>query len=159
MNAIKVRTILAIFLLFSLILVVSGRPATAATPLVTVSGGGRATFDPGEELEGLETKFSVGAQLNEDGSAAGHFNCLIEGVVVLTGDVLSGHMNPDGSVTLEGLGTVVDLEFGIFRNEPFSVTMEAGGPGEGHFVYTDVVTGPAGDAETVSHGQIMINTH
>ena len=159
MNTKKVMIIMVILLASGLGLLLSGHPATAATPVVTVSGGGRATFDPGEEMEGFETKFSVGAQLREDGTAGGHFNCLIEGVVVITGDVLSGQMNPDGSVTLEGLATIVDLEFGIFRNEPFMVIMEAGGPGEGHFVYFDAVTGPAGDAETVSHGQIMINTH
>lgn len=159
MNAKKKLTVLVAFLLVGLALVISGRPATATMPVVTVTGGGRATFDPGEELEGMETKFSVGAQLYGDGSANGHFNCLVEGIVVIAGDVLSGKMNPDGSVTLEGLATWADTEFGIFRNEPFVVTLEAGGPGVGHFVYADRITGPDGDAETVSHGQIKINSH
>lgn len=160
MNGKKVKNILVILILSSLILLLTSHLATAAMPAVMVTGGGRATFDPGEELEGLETKFSVGAKLNSDGSASGHFNCLIESVVVISGDIHSGQMNSDGSVTLDGTGTIVEIVTGIiFRDEPFRVTMWPGGPGEGRFIYFDVVTGPAGDAETVSHGQIMIDTH
>ena len=107
--------------------------------------------------EGAVTNFAVGAHLREDGTASGHFDCEIPGVVVISGDITQGEANADGSVTFRGLATVVDLEFGIFRDEPFTVTLWEGGPGVGRFLYDDTVIPDPGDLEEVVTGQINIH--
>ena len=102
------------------------------------------------------TNFGVGAHLREDGTASGHFNCEIPGVVTISGDITGGQENGDGSVTFTGLATVVDLEFGIFREEAFTVTLWEGGAGVGRFLYEDTVVPFPGDLEELVTGQIKI---
>jgi len=158
MNAKKVITVSAIFLLASFIALLSASYAGAAKPTVTVNGGGMAVVIEGQLLpEGAVTNFAVGAHLREDGTASGHFDCEIPGVVVISGDITQGEANADGSVTFRGLATVVDLEFGIFRDEPFTVTLWEGGPGVGRFLYDDTVIPDPGDLEEVVTGQINIH--
>ncbi len=104
------------------------------------------------------TNFAVGAHLREGGTASGHFNCVIPGAVVISGDFTEGNENVDGSVTFSGFATIVDFEFGgIFRDEPFTVTFWEGGPGVGQFLYDDLVIPDPGDLEEVVTGQIKIH--
>jgi len=160
----------------------------ADRPLATISGGGTAAFNGGEELEGFTTQFSVGAGVwnvpVENGcdddfadlgdewegleavagdfmNADGHFMCMLqikgEGMVVILGTVSQGRLNADGSATLCGRATIVDHFVGeIFTAEPFAVTLREGPDG---FTYYDVVTGPAGDGETVVKGKITLKLH
>lgn len=158
MNAKRSITVLVIFLLASLIALLPASYAVAAKPTVTVNGGGMAVVIEGRALpEGAVTEFAVGAHLREDGTASGHFTCEIPGVVTVSGDIKQGEANADGSVTFRGLATFVDLEFGIFRDEPFTVTLWEGGPGVGRFLYDDTVVPDPGDLEEVVTGQIQIH--
>ena len=167
-----------------LILSVAG-PALAGNTVATVSGGGTAAFDPGEELEGETTQFAVGAIVSDvpvpndidplldglgvgdftvsDGNffdATGEFNCSLAiedvGFVMIIGHVSQGRVNGDGSITLCGLADIPIDTFsgGAFFDCPFAVTFRADGSG---FTYYDVITGPAGDAETVVHGNINVH--
>ena len=169
-----------------LLVVSMSEEVQAGKPLANVSGGGTAAFDAGEELEGETTQFAVGAIVRDepidnqcdadlddlgvgdflvtDGddfmAATGEFNCslMIEdvGFVVIIGHVSQGRVNGDGSVTLCGLA---DIPIDTFSGEsfvdcPFAVTFRADGSG---FTYYDIITGPAGDAETVEKGNIKVH--
>ncbi len=128
--------------------------AHGAQRLAKVSGGGTATFD---FIEGLQSQYAIGATAYDDGSAQGHFVCMIVGVVTISGEIAAGSSNSDGSVTFSGVGHGIDhLLGGPFENCPFEVTLWAGGPGVGRFLYNDCVVPPPGDAETVSKGAIAI---
>ena len=125
-------------------------------PVGTVSGGGTADF---VEFEGLSTQFSVGAVIREDGSVRGHFTCMMVHVVTISGIVEEAVLNEDGSVTLSGTAQGVDHLFPEkpFFDCPFEVTLFAGGPGVGGFIYSDCVV--TDDIEVVRAGHIMINEH
>ncbi|MEX0714370.1 MAG: hypothetical protein WD278_18685 [Pirellulales bacterium] len=147
------------FAALAAVFALAGLPATAqaAGPQVTVSGGGTASFD---FVEGLESQFSVGAVIHDDGSVEGHFMCMIVGIVAISGHVTDGTLNADGSVTLSGVGhgiVLIPEVFGPFEDCPFEVTLWQGGPGVGRFFYSDCVA--VGDAETVESGHIMIKVH
>jgi hypothetical protein len=95
----------------------------------------------------------------DDGTATGHFTCVIPGFVTISGHVEEGmFLGGDPSVVhLKGTSTVVD-HFG--GNPPlvvpdfFEVTLTEGGPGEGGFFYVDSVT--SGDEEVILTGRINI---
>jgi hypothetical protein len=126
----------------------------AGDAVAKVSGGGTATFD---FVEGLQSQFAIGSTVYDDGSAKGHFVCMIVGVVAISGDVTDGSVNPDGSVTVSGDAHGIDHTFGgPFGECPFTVTFWRGGPNVGQFLYSDCVVPPPGDAETVSKGRIKI---
>ncbi len=161
------------------------RAAMAGPPIAHVSGGGTGAFDPGEELDGFTTQFAVGAIVSDEptanecdaaldglglgdftvtdgdfSAATGEFNCSVnfmgEGFAIIIGHVSQGRLNGDGTVTLCGRADVVDLFLGeIFLDCPFAVQLEDGDPD--HFVYYDIVTGTAGDAETIVNGQINVH--
>lgn len=156
----KMMSLIMTFVFAGLVVLLSANYALAAQPVATVNGGGIAAFDPGEELAGEVTEFSVGAHLHADGTATGHFNCVIAGFATIVGDVQNGTIIDGNTVYLSGKAMFTDQFDGnpplIEREEDFNVTLTAGGPGEGHFLYVDKITGPAGDAETVVTGQINI---
>ncbi len=123
-------------------------------PVIKVNGGGTATFD---EVPDLASQFAVAATKHADGSVEGEFTCMIVGVVAITGNIDTIEYVGEDTVTLTGVGHGIDLVpqfFGPFFGCEFTITLSAGGPGVGGFVYTDCVVGP--DAETVSKGHIMI---
>lgn len=129
--------------------------AQRGAPAAHVSGGGEAAFD---EVPGLTSIFSVGANVYDDGSANGAFMCMIHDVVVIHGQVLTGTVNGDGSVTLEGVGDGIEFVAGEpvpFEDCGFEVTLWSGGPDVGRFLYRDCVA--TGDAETVIRGHIFIH--
>lgn len=131
--------------------------AAAAGPAVVVNGGGQSTFDLFEE----GTNFAIGARIGSDGSASGHFNCVIPGGVTISGNIDQGWTNSDGSVTFAGFATVQDKFFGtppfiLIKGEPFTVTFWEGGPGVGRFLYDDTVVPDPGDPMTVVTGMVHI---
>jgi len=147
---------------------------------VRVTGGGTGTF--GADLDGDGdidgSQFGIGVTIRANGSAQGHFLCLMAGrsdilglpVMVVQGPVSSGDVNGDGSVTFSGVGTVNLGNGTIFGGIPFAVTVTAGGPGVGTLQLTVIgaFDGVPGDTllgngnydlpvETVASGRIKIH--
>ena len=131
--------------LFALVLfaaiAVSATPATALVArAVHVNGGGTGLFiDPSVTPTdmGLTTNFAVGLTVNSDGSATGHFTCLIPGIVVVDGHYDSAtYDSGTGVVTASGVGI---LYFPTFDSIPvdFTNTFKAGGPGVGVFTLSE----------------------
>lgn len=160
----------------------SDRAAAAPAHGVRVTGGGTTTF--GADLDGDGdvdgSHFGFAAVIAGDGSAQGHFTCLMAGnanflglrLMAVQGPVTSGA--PDGR-SFSGTATVKVLNaFGpgvqsIFRDIPFAVVVTPGGPGVATLQLTvfGVFDGVAGDVapgnhnydlakETLTTGQIRI---
>jgi hypothetical protein len=154
--------------------------ALAAQGTVKVTGGGTGTF--GKDLDGDGdidgSQFGVGVILQADGSAQGHFECLMAGrsqiatfhLMSVGGPVTRGAVNSDGSVTLSGNATVHLNPDMVLRDVPFRVKLTAGGPGVGHIQLTVIghFDGGPGDTilgngnydlppDTVRSGQIVIH--
>jgi len=161
----------------------SDRAAAPSALSVQVTGGGSTTF--GADLDGDgdvdATHFGFAAAIAGDGSAQGHFTCLMAGnanflglhLMAVQGPVTSGA--PDGH-SFSGTATVKVLNaFGpgvqsIFRDIPFTVAVTPGGPGVATLQLTvfGVFDGVAGDVapgnanydlakETLTTGQITIH--
>ena len=157
--------------------------AAALVHAVRVMGGGTTTF--GADLDGDGdvdgSHFGFAAVIDVDGSAQGHFTCLMAGnadflglhLMAVQGPVTSGA--PDGR-RFSGTATVKVLNaFGpgvqsIFRNIPFVVAVTPGGPGVATLQLTvlGVFDGVPGDVatgngnydlarETLTTGQITIH--
>jgi hypothetical protein len=133
--------------------------------VATVGGGGTGLFiDPSVTPtdQGLFTNFGVGLQIYADGSATGHFTCMIPGIVVVDGHYTAGSYDADtGVATGSGVGVIYFPQYDpipvLFTN-----TFAAGGPGVGVFTLsetsgyfpnypTDV------DTEVVIKGKITIH--
>jgi hypothetical protein len=141
--------------------------ATVLSPLgvfaqrpTVVNGGGTGSVDGSTVF----SQFGMGVLLHSDGSAQGHFQCLMAGLAAIPGlhlmsvggRVTSGALNPDGSVTFSGVGTVNLGDSGKLTDEPFTVTVTAGGVGVGTL---QLSCGPCGGAlpiETIFSGRIDI---
>ena len=99
-----------------------------------VNGGGTGLFiEPSitPTDQGLTTNFGFGVTIYADGSAKGHFTCLIPGIVVVDGDYLAGSYDEEtGVATASGVGI---LYFPTFDPIPveFTNTFTDGGPGVG----------------------------
>ncbi|HYU00679.1 MAG TPA: hypothetical protein VEK85_09900 [Gemmatimonadales bacterium] len=159
------------------------RAAELGTHSVQVTGGGTTTFgadlDSDGDIDG--SHFGFAAVIASDGSAQGHFTCLMAGnanflglhVMAVQGPVTSGA--PDGR-SFSGTATVKVLNaFGpgvqsTFRDIPFVVAVTPGGPGVATLQLTvlGVFDGVAGDVargngnydlarETLTTGQITIH--
>ncbi len=147
--------------------------------ILSVNGGGQGTF--GADLDGDGdidgSHFGIGVSIYRDGSAKGHFECLMAGnadilglpLMAVGGKVNNGSANANGSATFGGIATVNLGNGQIFRGVPFSVTVRAGGPGVGSLTLTviGVFDGVPGDTkvgngnydlptETVASGQIKM---
>lgn len=152
-------------------------PSGAAQP-VTATGGGTGTFnadlDGDGEIDG--THFGFGVVQNAKGVVLGHFTCQMAGnmdflglnLMLVEGQVSSGIFAPT-SVTFSGTADVTFEPGGVFTDVPFTVTVNAGGPGVGTLQLTliGVFDGVAGDTipsdnnyslpvETVLSGLISI---
>src|SRR6266542_1472130 len=120
----------------------SDRAAAPSAHAVQVTGGGTTTFDADLDGDGDvdASHFGFAAVIASDGSAQGHFTCLMAG----NADFLGLHlMAVQGAVTrgaldghsFRGTATVKVLNaFGpgvqsIFRDIPFVVAVTPGGPG------------------------------
>src|SRR3989449_7848554 len=161
----------------------SDRSAAPSAHSVQVTGGGTTTF--GADLDGDGdvdgSHFGFTAVIADDGSAQGHFTCLMAGnanflglhVMAVQGPVTSGAL--DGR-SFRGTATVKVLSaFGpgvqsIFRDIPFVVAVTPGGPGVATLQLTvlGVFDGGPGDVapgngnydlarETLTTGQITIH--
>ncbi len=156
-RAAAATTVIAATMLFTQV-------ASAGRPLVTVSGGGTASFIGNPFFE--TSQFSVGAVIRDNGRVTGHFTCMIVGVVTISGHVDDFDLNYDGggnleSVTLRGTAHGPDHFSGEkpFTGCDFEVELFQGGPGTGMFIYSDCVVPPPGDHEIVTNGHIMLTDH
>jgi hypothetical protein len=133
-----------------------------AKAVAKVSGGGTADFivTPNSVTTSGFTDFSVGVTVYDDGTAQGHFVCMIPAVVTISGDVLTAVVNGDGSVTVTGLGRGYDhFSQTAFSDLPFSARFRRGGPAVGGFDYRDEsgYFGPGQfDTEVIRRGMIQI---
>jgi hypothetical protein len=163
--------------------VTSAAQSAAARPSVQTTGGGTTTF--GTDLDGNgainSSHFGFAAVIASDGSAHGHFMCLMAGNAEILGLKLMAVQGPvtfgsaDGT-RFGGTATVkVFHAFGngresIFENVPYSVVVAPGGAGVGTLQMTvsGVFDGVAGDVvvgngnydlakETVHSGRITIH--
>ena len=171
-------------------------PFAVAQSTVRVTGGGTGTFADGDidpwdlgnppldgDLDGDGdidgSQFGIGVTIRtEDGSAQGHFLCLMAGrsdilglsLMAVQGPVNTGTDNGSGSVSFSGVGTVNLGNGTIFSDIPFNVTVTAGGPGVGTLQLTVIgaFDGVPGDTlpgngnydlpvETVASGRIKIH--
>ena len=161
----------------------SDRAAASPAPAVRVMGGGTTTF--GADLDGDGdvdgSHFGFAAVIAGDGSAQGHFTCLMAGnanflglhVMAVQGPVTSG--SPDG-LSFSGTATVKVLNAAgpgvqsTFRDIPFVVAVTPGGAGVATLQLTvlGAFDGVAGDVapangnydlarETLTTGQITIH--
>ena len=160
----------------------SDRAAAPPAHAVRVTGGGTTTFgvdlDGDGDIDG--SHFGFAAVIAGDGSARGHFTCLMAGnanflglhLMAVQGPVTSG--SPDG-LSFSGTATVKVLNAAgpgvqsTFRDIPFVVAVTPGGPGVATLQLTvlGVFDGVAGDVatgngnydlarETLTTGQITI---
>jgi len=152
--------------------------AQAQAPTM-VYGGGTGTF--GRDLDGNgdveASQFGMGVTILGNGSARGHFLCLMAGrsdigpfpVMSVSGPTMTGFLAADSTATFSGIATVNLGNGQIFRGIPFQVTVSRGGPGVGTLRLTvvGVFDGGPGDTtvgngnydlptETVTSGQIAI---
>jgi hypothetical protein len=155
------------------------RPASAQGT-VRVTGGGTGTFDADLDGDGDidGSQFGIGVTIRANGSAKGHFLCLMAGrsdilglpVMAVQGPVDEGTVNGNGSATFSGVGSVNLGNGTIFNGIPFDVTVTAGGPGVGTLQLTVIgaFDGVPGDTlpgngnydlpvETVASGRIKIH--
>ena len=157
----KVSCLFAVALLAAL--TVAATPSTAQAADVHVGGGGTGLFvDPSVTPTdmGLTTDFAVGLTVYSDGSATGHFTCLVPGIVVVDGRYVSASYNAmTGVVTASGIALNVFPGFD-FLVTTFTTTFKAGGPGVGMFTLTDdsgyFAGAPFIDTEVVRRGTIGI---
>ncbi|PYP09240.1 MAG: hypothetical protein DMD59_09600 [Gemmatimonadetes bacterium] len=158
------------------------RATTLATHPVQVTGGGTTTF--GADLDGDGdvdgSHFGFSAVIASDGSAQGHFTCLMAGnadflglhVMAVQGPVTNGALDGhsfSGTATVKVLNAFGPGVESIFRDIPFVVTVTPGGPGVATLQLTvlGVFDGVPGDVatgngnydlarETLTTGQIAI---
>jgi len=145
-----------------------------------VTGGGTGTF--GADLDGDGdidgSQFGMGVVIHPDGSAQGHFECLMAGrsdilglpLMAVEAKVTDGSITLDGQATFGGVARVNLANGQIFREMPIQVTVTEGVVGEGALQLTvigafdgvpgDTITGNGNydlPNEIVSSGQIKIH--
>lgn len=171
-------------MLVLVVFVLTSSPDSHAASATHVTGGGTGTFDADLDGDGdvEASQFGIGAVIHADGSAKGHFNCLMAGrsdilglaLMAVQGKITSGSVSGN-TATLSGTASVLltrsTLE-GVPEGKfalPFTVTVIAGGPGAGGMSLTVIgaFDGAPGDvvaangnydlaAETVRSGGITI---
>ena len=161
----------------------SDRAAAPLARAVQVTGGGTTTF--GADLDGDGdvdgSHFGFAAAIAGDGSARGHFTCLMAGnadflglhVMAVQGPVTNGALDGhsfSGTATVKVLNAFGPGVESIFRDIPFVVAVTPGGPGVATLQLTvlGVFDGVPGDVapgnnnydlakETLTTGQITIH--
>jgi hypothetical protein len=161
--------------------VTSAAQSAAARPSAQTTGGGTTTF--GADLDGNGainlSHFGFAAVIASDGSAHGHFMCLMAGNAEILGLKLMAVQGPVTFGSADGTsfgGTATVKVFGgngqnsVFANVPYSVVVAPGGAGVGTLQMTvnGVFDGVAGDGvigngnydlatETLRSGRITIH--
>lgn len=132
------------------------RAAMAGPPIVHDGGRAVVTNEEGFLPPGVVTEFGVNAWIDSSGEAMGEFTCLVEpGGGGFTADITGGEDLGGGCVSLTGTSTCVFPAFGVFFDEPITLTVCAGGPDEGGFaVCFDNFPSFGYDEETVINGVI-----
>ena len=161
----------------------SDRAAAPLARAVQVTGGGTTTFgvdlDGDGDIDG--SHFALAAVIAGDGSAQGHFTCLMAGnanflglrLMAVQGPVTSGSLHGRsfrGTATVKVLNAFGAGVQSIFADIPYAVAVKAGGPGVGTLQLTvfGVFDGVAGDTKpgnndydlalkTLVSGRITIN--
>ena len=158
----KILNLVSVAVVVALSLTARSVPVDASTATAMVSGGGTADFvaTPNSVNTSGFTDFSIGATVYDDGTAQGHFVCMVPAVVTISGDIVGGQRNADGSVTVWGLARGYDHFFKTtFVNMSFTATFREGRPGVGGFDYRDE-SGFFGmgqfDTEVVRRGMIKM---
>ena len=116
-----------------------GNQAAAVIGDSIVTGGGAGVFPAGASFNGVELAggtFGLGAQISSTGSASGDLEAQFNGTsliglsqwITITGWITSGTSNPDGSVTLNGTGTL-DLGDGTAPTGGLALVATAGPAG------------------------------
>ena len=144
-----------------------------------LAGAGQAAFGADLDTDGNPDGSYFGLVAELGGAAAkGHFVCAMWGktkfmdlpLMGVEGRIQSADMSPDGSVSLEGTGTVdMGSADKFFEDVPFKVRVMPGGPGTGSLQLTVIGSfdGAPGDIqpdngnydmpeETVASGQIVL---
>jgi hypothetical protein len=131
------KTLIVGAALLALALTVGDRPI-AAIGDASVTSAAVGVFPSGTQFNGVNLSGSTmgfGVEVRTDGSAVGDFETVLAGTtltgaaqnITVEGQVATGRMNPDGSVTFGGISTV-DLGTGqVLTNIPFTATVTAGG--------------------------------
>jgi hypothetical protein len=133
-------------------------PTGAAAPMM-VTGGGTGTFnadlDGDGDIDGSHFGFAVIE--GRGASARGHFMCQMAGnadflglkLMLVEGRIASASFNADGSVMFSGRGSVNLANGTVFREVPFTVSVNPGGPGKGTMQLTVIgaFDGVPGDTE------------
>jgi len=163
--------------------VTSAGQSAAARPSVQTTGGGTTTF--GADLDGNGainlSHFGFAAVIASDGSAHGHFMCLMAGNAEFLGLKLMAVQGPvtfgsadgtafGGTATVKVFHAVGNGRESMFANVPYSVVVAPGGAGVGTLKMTvyGVFDGVPGDGvigngnydlakETVRSGRITIH--
>jgi hypothetical protein len=152
-----------LFVVAVLTAVLFAYPATAnaASVVATINGGGTAIMDPSKSDFGLAgtTSFGIHATLYSDGTAKGQINCVDQAGSTapgnIFGEVTSWNENPDGSITLNVVGKLVNFPGGHPQDVEFSVTiLRFGGAGVGQWTLS--VFGGTACFETLLSGQIVM---
>lgn len=147
----------------------------------TVNGGGQGTYGADLDLDGDvdATHFGFGVTIAGNGSARGHFLCLMAGnadflglsLMAVEGRVTSGSVDTAaGTATFGGVASVNLGNGTVVRGVPFTVAVKAGGPGVATVTLTVIggFDGVPGDTdvgngnydlplETVTSGQIAMH--
>jgi hypothetical protein len=163
--------------------VTSAAQSAAARPSVQTTGGGTTTF--GADLDGNGSinlsHFGFTAVIASDGSAHGHFMCLMAGNAEILGLKLMAVQGPvtfgsadgtrfGGTATVKVFHAFGNGRASILENVPYSVVVAPGGAGVGALQMTvsGVFDGVAGDVvlgngnydlakETLRSGRITIH--
>src|SRR5256712_4873616 len=161
----------------------SDRAAAPSAQAVQITGGGTTTFgadrDGDGDIDG--SHFGLAAVIAGDGSARGHFTCLMAGnanflglhLMAVQGPVTNGALDGrsfSGTATVKVLNAFGPGVQSTFRDIPFAVAVTPGGPGVATLQLTvfGVFDGVAGDMvpgnhnydlarETLTTGQITIH--
>jgi hypothetical protein len=156
---------LVALVLCAVLAVTAARSTPPPDDVVHVNGGGTGIFvDPSITPTdmGFFTNFGVGLTVHSDGTATGHFTCLIPGIVVVDGIYdAATYDSTTGIVTASGIALLVFPSFDPLIVE-FTTTFREGGPGVGMFTLSDnsgfFPNYPTDvDTELVSKGQIKIH--
>jgi hypothetical protein len=166
----KLVTFVAVISLALAMLATQSGPASAATVVGRINGGGTSVMTDLPAGMGA-TSFGFEATLFSDGTARGHFTCVDQMGDVpgypgnIFGAITSWSRNSDGTVNLH----VTDAKLVMFGSGlvvsgglPFTVTIQAfGGPGVGHWtldvpgIHSPFNGGPICQ-ELMTSGQVVV---
>jgi hypothetical protein len=146
---------LVVFLMGAVMAVIAlgASPEAVQADPVKIVGGGIATFDA---FPRLVSYFGVEATLQDDGTTAGQFTCVVVDFGVALGTINSSTVNDDGTIKLDGTASVFFTDGTVAEDIALSVTVWEGGPKTGRFLFSIPILPDPGDYETVSIGGIQI---